>query len=66
MLAMRSEQAVVVRKPAIGAGLLEVALEREGRKGCSPFLCAAPVVLEPPYEAFDAGYVLRLARLAPR
>ena len=57
---MRNEQAVVIRKAttAIGVGLLEEALELEGAKGCSTFLCSEPVGLEPPYRAFDSEYVL--------
>lgn len=68
---MRNEQAVVIKRAfqAIGAGLLEVALEREGRKGCSPVLCCEPVALEPMYERFDSGLVLgrpsRLPEVVP-
>ena len=38
---------------------MERAVEREGGKGCSPFLCTVPVALEPPYDFFDARCVLR-------
>lgn len=64
---MRNETAVLIRKEvhAIGAGLLESALAREGGKGCSPFLCTAPVALEPPYARFDAGRILTLAPPEP-
>lgn len=57
---MRNAAAVRVKKgvTAIGAGLLEAALEREGRKGCSPILCVGPVALEPGYQRFDSSYVL--------
>ena len=57
---MRNAQAVTIRKAstAIGVGLIEEALEREGRKGCSPFLCSSPVSLEPPFRRFDSSSIL--------
>ena len=59
---MRNELSVTIRKAsrAIGAGLLEEALEREGSKGCSSVLCTSPVALEPPYQRFDSSHVLGL------
>jgi len=63
---MRNEQAVLIRKEstALGVGLLESALEREGRKGCSPILCTDPVLLEPFYQRFDAAHILKPSREA--
>jgi hypothetical protein len=57
---MRNEAAVVIRKgvTAAGVGLIEVALAREGGKGCSPVLCTEPVSLEPPYERFDTSAII--------
>ena len=57
---MRNPQAVVIRKAvmAIGVGLLEQALQREGSKGCSAFLCSEPVSLEPPFRVFDSEFIL--------
>jgi hypothetical protein len=57
---MRNEAAVVIRKgvTALGAGLLEVALAREGIKGCSPILCSAPVAVEPSYERFETSAII--------
>ncbi len=62
-LNMRNSSAVVIRKAttAIGVGLLETALAREGCKGCSPILCSAPVAMEPPYRAFDTSAILDAA-----
>jgi len=58
---------VVIRKgmTAAGLGLLEVALVREGGKGCSPVLCTEPVGLEPLYARFDTAAVLGRQRGAP-
>jgi len=57
---VRNEAAVVIRKgvTALGAGLLEVALSREGIKGCSPLLCSEPVAVEPSYERFDTSAII--------
>lgn len=49
---------------ALGVGLLESALEREGRKGCSPILCTDPVAVEPLYQRFDAAHILNPSREA--
>ena len=59
---MRNELSVTIRKAAraIGAGLLEEALEREGSKGCSSVLCTSPVAIETPYQRFDSPHVLGL------
>jgi len=46
---------------AIGAGMLQVSVEYEGAKGCSPVLCTEPVGLEPPYQTFDTDYILSVA-----
>ena len=64
---VRNDAAVLIRKEAhaIGVGLLETALAREGVKGCSPVLCTEPVALEPPYARFDAERVLTLAPPEP-
>ena len=63
---MKNEHAVIIRKAssAIGIGLLEEALEREGSKGCSPILCNTPVPLEPPYRRFNAQRILTQAQTA--
>jgi hypothetical protein len=59
---VRNDAAVLIRKEghAIGVGLLETALAREGAKGRSPVLCTEPVALEPPYARFDADHMLTL------
>jgi type IV secretion system coupling TraD/TrwB family protein len=64
---VRNEAAVLIRKEvhAIGAGLMEAALAREGCKGCSPVLCTEPVALEPLYARFDADHVLTLQPAEP-
>lgn len=50
---------------AAGVGLLEVALSREGAKGCSPVLCSSPVALEPPYERLATALLAKVRTLAP-
>jgi DNA helicase HerA-like ATPase len=57
---MRNEAAVVIRKgvTAAGVGLIEVALAREGGKGCSAALCSEPVAVEPPYARFDTTAII--------
>jgi Type IV secretion-system coupling protein DNA-binding domain len=57
---MKNSQATLIRRGvmAVGQGLLELAIAREGQKGCSPVLCTAPVPIEPPYEPFDGITVL--------
>jgi len=55
--------ATVVHKAmqAVGTGMLQLSLELEGGKGCSPFVCIEPVALEPPYQTFDSNQILSLA-----
>lgn len=61
---MQSPRATVIRKEitTLGVGLLELSLEVEGAKGCSPFICTDPVALEPPYQSFDADWILSNGR----
>jgi len=57
---MKTSAATRVKKSmtALGAGLLEVAAEAEGAKGCSQILCVDPVCLEPPFAVFDGQRIL--------
>ena len=51
---------MLIRKEvhAIGVGLLETALAREGAKGCLPTLCTDSVALEPPYARLGTDHAL--------
>jgi len=57
---MRNPAATTIRKAstALGLGLIEESLVREGAKGCSPVLCTEAVDLEPPYQRFDAIHII--------
>ncbi len=59
---MQSGLTTVVRRDmeSLGRGLLEVAVEAEGVKGCSPILCVEPVALEPPYQRFNSQRIVGL------
>ena len=58
---MRNEAATPIRKitTAVGVGLAQALLVREGRKGCSPILSTAPAGVLPPFEAVTPTALLR-------
>lgn len=61
---MRNPAATPIRKVStiLEKGLVEDALVREGRKGCSPILSCEPTSLLPPYDPFDTAALLARSR----
>ena len=57
---MRNEASTLIKKAMTGLGvsLIESAIEIEGAKGCSPFLCQDPWSSSRPYRAFDSRVIL--------